>query len=133
MQGWQQERQHTAALQRELDFYKSSSASAIAERDRAAFEAHSLKAEVDSTAAALQESTSQLAVVQQMSRDLQAQVATLQQQLEAGQKEATACRMQAKQEQRQHEQHVHDLQLGLRQQLEKAEAEARGMQVSRAV
>lgn len=120
-QGWQQERQHAAALQKELDFFKSSSARAIAERDKSAYEAQSLKTDLNSAHASLQDTKSQLSLAQHMSLDLQTQLRSVQQQLESEQQESAAARVQLRQQKQRYEQqlqqqrHVHEQQI---QQLE---------------
>jgi len=70
VQGWQQERQRAAGLQKELDFFKASSARAIAERDRAAFDAQSVKAELEARGSTLQETKAQLLLAQQVRQQL---------------------------------------------------------------
>lgn len=103
IQGWQQERERAASLNKELLFYKSASTTALAERDRASYDAQHSKAELKITTAALQECQQHLSLSQQLCRDLQQQVGDLQQQLETEQAEAAACRLQLKQHKQQHE------------------------------
>lgn len=124
LQGWQQERQASTALHKELDFFKASSAEAIAERDRAAFDAASARSDLEASTAALQDTTAQLAVAQQLSSDMQAQLASVQQQLKAEQQEAASCRLQLQQQKQQYEQQLQHQRNTHEQQLQSAAAVA---------
>jgi hypothetical protein len=55
LQGWQAEQQHAAALQQDLQFFKAASAAAISERDKAAFEASSTRADLEAATNSLQD------------------------------------------------------------------------------
>jgi hypothetical protein len=46
LQGWQSEKQRAAELERQLSFFQTSSATAIADRDSAVYEAQTYKAEL---------------------------------------------------------------------------------------
>ena len=132
LQGWQQERQHSTALQKELDFFKSSSAQAIEERDRAAFDAQACKSDLTLMTAALQDTKAQLVLAQQLSRDVQVQLASVQQQLEAEQWESASCRVQLKQQKQQNEQQLQQCRQKQEQQvqeLQQKERQLAGMQV----
>lgn len=131
-QGWQQARQQSGELQKELEFFKASSARAIAERDRAAFDAQSLRTDLEATGSALQDSRSQLVLAQQVSQDLQGQLGSLQQQLEAEQQEAAAMRVQLRQAKQRHEQQLQQqrqAQQQLRRDLEDKQEVLKGVQV----
>jgi hypothetical protein len=54
-QGWQKEQRRATALQQDLQFFKAASSSAISERDAAAFEAASTKADLDAANSTLQD------------------------------------------------------------------------------
>lgn len=132
LQGWQKERRQSAALQKDLDFYKASSAQAIAERDSLAFEVQSCKDNLAATTAALQDTKSQLSLVQQLSADLQGKMASVKQQLETEQREAASCRVQLKQQKQKHEQQMQQLrakQVQQEQQLQEQGAEHKAVQV----
>jgi hypothetical protein len=47
MQGWQAEKQRAAELERQLSFFQASSATAIADRDSAVYEAQTYRAELE--------------------------------------------------------------------------------------
>jgi hypothetical protein len=47
LQGWQAEKQRAAELERQVSFFQASSATAIADRDSAVYEAQTCKAELE--------------------------------------------------------------------------------------